>query len=233
MNPVSPDFLIIPMQVIRDTRLQQVDRLVYGIVYWYEHLKDGRCFASNSTIANVLGTTGRVVQNGMTRLEEFGYIRRIYKDGAKRNRTEIQCTVAYKYSKSANVPQDTRVRPIDDSAYHLQMTRGRIRNKNKEKNTSASQSDANIPVIIDLFKEVNPSYANLFKRMPQRMAVERLLKAHGVEKLTSIISYLPKSNAAKYAPVITTPLQLEERLGALIAWSQKQKDPGTSRKYVI
>lgn len=88
----------------------------------------------------------------------------------------------------------------------------------------ASQDDAGIPEIIDLFKEVNPSYQRLFGMPPQRNATARLLATHGKDKLTSMIAYLPKSNASKYAPTITTPAQFEAKLGELIAWSQKQKD---------
>ena len=87
----------------------------------------------------------------------------------------------------------------------------------------ASQSDADIPVIINLFKEVNPSYQRLFGMPPQRAAAERLKKVHGMEKLTSMIAYLPKSNTSKYAPTITTPVQFEQELGKLIAWAAKEK----------
>lgn len=93
--------------------------------------------------------------------------------------------------------------------------------KNEKKDTAQS---ADVPKVIDLFKEVNPSYQRLFGMPPQRAAAERLLKTHGLERLTSMIAFLPKSNATKYAPTITTPAQFEQKLGELIAWSQKQKD---------
>ena len=93
--------------------------------------------------------------------------------------------------------------------------------KNEKKDTAQS---ADVPKVIDLFKEVNPSYQRLFGMPPQRAAAERLLKTHGLERLTSMIAFLPKSNTTKYAPTITTPAQFEQKLGELIAWSQKQKD---------
>lgn len=97
-------------------------------------------------------------------------------------------------------------------------------NKNDKKDT-ASQDDALIPIVIDLFKEVNPSYQRLFGMPPQREAVKRLVRIHGLEKLTQMIQFLPKSNASRFAPTITTPAQFEARLGDLIAWSQRQKQP--------
>lgn len=90
--------------------------------------------------------------------------------------------------------------------------------------TQAPPADPNIPLIIDLFKTVNPSYSRLFGMPPQRAATERLLKQYGFEKLAAMIAYLPKSNASQFAPTITTPVQFEHDLGKLIAWSQKEKE---------
>ena len=39
---LEPDFLMIPFQLIKDKELEQVDRLLYGVIYWFEHLRDGR-----------------------------------------------------------------------------------------------------------------------------------------------------------------------------------------------
>lgn len=96
------------------------------------------------------------------------------------------------------------------------------KNYKNEKNT-AGQDPAEVSEVINLFKEVNPSYERLFGMPPQRAAIGRLLKTHGKEKLVGMISYLPKSNSSRFAPTITTPVQFEQKLGELIAWSQKQK----------
>lgn len=103
-------------------------------------------------------------------------------------------------------------------------TNKNVKKDKNEKKDTASQDDALIPVIINLFKGVNPNHERLFGIPPQRKAVSRLLEKFGIEKLSAMISYLPKSNASKYAPTITTPVQFEQKLGELIAWSQKQKD---------
>ena len=103
----------------------------------------------------------------------------------------------------------------------------------KEKTKESTAQSAEVSAVINLFKEVNPSYQRLFGMPPQRAAVERLLKTHGVEKLTSMIAYLPTSNAIKYAPVIITPSQFEAKLGELIAWSQKKKDISSKRGFII
>jgi len=92
------------------------------------------------------------------------------------------------------------------------------------KYSEASLAGKEINEIIDLFKNINPSYQKFFGNKTQRSAVERLLKKLGREKLEQAISLLPKTNQEKYAPTITTPLQLEDKLAGLIAFVQKEKN---------
>ena len=74
-----------------------------------------------------------------------------------------------------------------------------------------------------MFKEVNPSWQKLFANKTQRASIGRLVKQHGQEKIEWAINTLPKINKMKYAPTICTPLQLEDKLGQLIAFIQKEK----------
>lgn len=80
-----------------------------------------------------------------------------------------------------------------------------------------------IAEVIHLFKDVNPSHQRLFGRTNQRQAVERLLVQYPRPQLDNIIRVLGQTNQDKYAPTITTPLELEERMGKLIAFIQKQR----------
>lgn len=81
-----------------------------------------------------------------------------------------------------------------------------------------------IAKVIDLFKEVNPSYKKLFGSPPQRKAALRLLEINGMEKIQKIVSLLPKSNAMEFMPVITTPCQLEDKMGQLASGWQRVKN---------
>lgn len=116
----TPDFIQIPYQLISDRELEQLDRMLYGLIYWYEHLKDGECRASNHSFAALLFTTTRVIQNSLNKLQKRGYITRDYKDAAHRNRLRIHGNIAFKHLSptgdraKASVPQVTRERPIGD-----------------------------------------------------------------------------------------------------------------------
>jgi len=78
--------------------------------------------------------------------------------------------------------------------------------------------------LIDLFKPINPSYERLFGNKTQRACLERMAKKHTKEKIERVLNILPKTNQMKYAPTITTPLQLEDKLGLLLVFIQKEKN---------
>lgn len=91
---MHPDFLIIPKVVHNNKKLRPTDWVVYATVYWYEHMKDGRCFASNESIADIAQVSERAIISSLDRLEKQGYIRREY-DENKARRKEIKSLVFY------------------------------------------------------------------------------------------------------------------------------------------
>jgi len=90
----EPDFLLIPRVVHKSTDTQPADWLVYGAVYWYEHMKEGRCRAGNEAIGKVAGVGERAVRGALERLEAAGFIKRTFHDKARRNRKQIYALVS-------------------------------------------------------------------------------------------------------------------------------------------
>ena|SRR3990167_5855035 len=101
------------------------------------------------------------------------------------------------------------------------------------KNVKNVKNDKNIPTqalvgnkinnLINLFKEVNPSYERLFANKTQRVALERMVAKWGYEKMENGIKFLPQILGKKYAPTITTPIQLENKMGELIVFIKKER----------
>lgn len=88
---IKPDFIPVFKETRDDKSLTPLDRLVHGAIYWYEQLKDGHCFASNESIAMVVGADSeRSVANSIQRLTKLGYLKCEYTDSAKRNRKSIK-----------------------------------------------------------------------------------------------------------------------------------------------
>lgn len=82
----------------------------------------------------------------------------------------------------------------------------------------------NINPLIELFKFINPTYERLFANKTQRASLERLVAKFGEEKVKQMIEYLPKIFGKLYAPRITTPYQLEQKMADLIAYAKSEKD---------
>ena len=97
-------------------------------------------------------------------------------------------------------------------------------NKYKKDNKElAKQSFADeINPLIELFKSINPSYERLFANKTQRAAIERIIKKFGAEKAEKLIRSLDKVFGEPFAPRITTPIQLESKLGDLLAYFKQR-----------
>lgn len=92
---MKPDFLIIPKIVHSCEDLQPADWIVYATVYWFEHMRDGKCTAGNEAIANVANVGERAVRGSLERLERHGFIRREYRDKKRKDRAQIVSLVRY------------------------------------------------------------------------------------------------------------------------------------------
>lgn len=98
----TPQFLITPYEVKVCPGLRPSDGDVYAIVYWFEHLKDGKCTAANETIAEILGIDGRTVRACLDRLERKGFIERVYEDPDTRKiRKEIKSLLVFEKKASS------------------------------------------------------------------------------------------------------------------------------------
>lgn len=107
--------------------------------------------------------------------------------------------------------------------------KNRLRTKEEEgSKTDVLQTNE----LIESFKSLNPlTYMKWFANKTQRAAVERLYKQLGREKLMVAIEAAQKAQTIKYAPMITTPLQLEDKLAELRAFTIKEKN--TKKWHII
>lgn len=71
------DFYITPSVIAQDDKLRPLDGYVYGAIYALNALENG-CIASNDYIAKMLNCSTVAVKKGLQRLEERGYIKRLF-----------------------------------------------------------------------------------------------------------------------------------------------------------
>lgn len=94
----------------------------------------------------------------------------------------------------------------------------KIKKQNKEK-----IEKNNINEIISLFEPLNPSYKRLFANKTERAALQRLIDNHGEFWVSDLVSRLPEIVSEPYAPRITTPYELEKKLGQLKIFLSQEK----------
>ena len=87
--------------------------------------------------------------------------------------------------------------------------------------------------VIDLFKELNPSYKSLFPRKSQHAAANRLLEVHGIERIKKIVQFVVARRADRFCPSIATPVQLEDKWSALEKYAVGLKGDSGKGKGII
>jgi len=92
------------------------------------------------------------------------------------------------------------------------------------KEITITEEKNEINLLIERFKQVNPTYTRLFSKPPQRASLERLIKQFGFEQVGKMIDGLTKIFGKPYAPRITTPYQLEEKLADYISFLKQKSE---------
>lgn len=198
-----------------------------------------QCFPAEETIAEELNIVARTVRTYIKFFEKSNLISvsREWDNATKRRKNNVYTLldkeewkkpeeiIAYglpmgnKQRKPEAIDDINQRQRLPNKETHIENTI--IKETNIEKQ---SFSGKEINFLIELFKDVNPSYQKFFSNKTQRSALERMLKNISQEKLEEAIKVLEKTNKMQYAPVITTPLQLEDKMGSLIAFIQKNRN---------
>jgi len=230
--------------VISDPHLSHADVRVYSVLASFDNKNDD-IFPSYETIAINANVSRRKALESIKRLVDVGYIK-IEKGGGrkltnrylllKRPKGCIFCTVSKRVQKSTqkgaeiNTKTVHSVHPINNNIYQDNNNNNNLllskdNNKLQDKNL-ADKNGLIVNKIIDEFKIINPSYKKFFANKTQRAAVGRLLQKMTAKQIITIIRSLKETNKKKYAPVITTPVQLEDKIASLMYFLQKEKNKG-------
>lgn len=196
----------------------------------------------STEIATDLGTSRRHISENLQKLQSTGYInlkRTPYgyiitvnkakkKFNAKKEMAEKVSSVEVEIAD--NVTSDGGKGNIQMAEKPTNKEDKTKRQDSRQDNITSKQSlqktrkDQDIIDLIEAFKEINPSYKGWYGNKTQRGAAERLLKETPLEKFPHVIEAIKWANETPYAPTITTPLQLENKLANLrSAWIKENK----------
>jgi DNA-binding transcriptional ArsR family regulator len=233
------NWLWVNKNIISSDRLDASDKLVYSALSYFANCNTQKCFPSTAKIEKLIKLTQPTIIKALKKLEDLKIIQ-VDREPGKVSIYSLLKTDHLKDLSGVETEETTK----ESLAHHLKDLSTPLKKKHTNNNNitiinnntllhnvdSQKESGKEINDFINLFKDVNPSYELFFSRKVQREAVSRLLKKLGREKLTGAINILKSTNSQKYAPAITSPLQLEEKLGSLIAFIQKQRSEVESKK---
>jgi len=74
--------------------------------------------------------------------------------------------------------------------------------------------------LLDAFKKINPTIN--FGNTTQRKCLDEIVEKFGYEKTLKTIEYAVSVQGQKFAPTITTPYQLKNKLGDLMVFYKKE-----------
>jgi hypothetical protein len=116
----------------------------------------------------------------------------------------------------------------DDTTEGLQKDYRRYTNKNdkkvkNDKNDNKSERGSQVNKVFDVFhNSINPTinYGNT----TSRKATEWMIDKWGIDAVISMSEYACSIHGKPYAPTVTTPYQLKEKISNIKAYKEKQTD---------
>lgn len=91
------------------------------------------------------------------------------------------------------------------------------------KNLDAAVVNKRFAELMDQFKVLNPAHYQLFTNKTQRAALQRLIDRLGYDRVWNVVQIAGQTNGQPFAPSITTPLELERKLGHLASFVKRQQ----------
>lgn len=178
------------------------------------------CIASNEYFGMFFGVSTERARKVIGQLANKGFIKiSLFKEAKNRDRRVINMMWGYGWKRPDGMVENDQTGMVGND-HHINKE---IINKEiiKEENDAFSEKDRK--ELIDLFKGVNPNYEILFARKNQGEALKRMVLKFGREKVENSIKLLPQIINKPYAPRITSPIQLENKLGELAVFYNQEK----------
>jgi len=205
------------------------------------------CFPAQSKIAEELGIVERTVRNYIGLFEKYHLItvEREYDPRTKKRLNNVYTLVDREcwdkpeaivaFGKARGTKQHKPEATDDTNRRHQLPNKETNNNKTYNNKTKLATTGvvADTNSLIELFKTINPTYENIYKNKTERSALENLVKKFGREKVEATIKALPSIVNKKYAPTITKPTQLENKLAELIQFVNKEKSQDKKSKFVF
>ena len=204
-----------------------------------KNIAKGWCYASKKTIGDCLGLSQPPVFEIIKRLIELDLVEKDENTKCLRTTSKwydsvVMKKIAYKetlhtikkldsdYKKSLCPPIRKPYTDYKESLYNINKDNNKENKENKREEAKPSFANPQINETINLFKGINPTIN--FGNRTTRKAAEDLIKQFGYEKTKTIALYAVSVFGKQYAPTITTPYQLKEKLSQLMSYKLREDE---------
>lgn len=196
--------------------------------------KNQHCFPSEKLIAREFSISTKSVARGIKDLKKWNIIdvrKEIRENGTWKNNSYILLDKSVwkpkpNYKEITN-SQETQSRSLKDCEGVDHETEGAIKETHEQGNTSkeifnGNASVAGVKEIMNIFYEINPTLN--WKSKTIRSACEELIEKFGLEETRAMTKQVIAIQGNPYAPTVTTPWELKEKLAKIKAYFDRQKN---------
>jgi hypothetical protein len=128
---------------------------------------------------------------------------------------------SYSELDTTGIPDDNQL--VTDRYTQVRVGKVRLGKDSREHNTTTADAVDVQPLFKIFYETINPTIN--FGNKTSRKAAEFLIRKFGLEKTLEVAKYAISVQSEKYAPTITTPYQLKEKLSALIKFKTSGAEP--------
>lgn len=186
-----------------------------------ETIKIGEIVTSLAHLAEQTRMSVQSVRTALDKLESTGEVTR-----TSTNRfTKITLIKWEEYQGKEDKPTHRATNKQQTNNKQTTTTKEIKKERSKEEDNNTASGDAEkINLIMEKFQMLLNSTIN-YGNKTQRKAIQDLLALMGEEKLIRTIEYASSISGEQFAPMITTPYQLKEKLAQLKAYYERSLKP--------
>lgn len=228
MNYKKGSFTTVPNKEI----LRGKDAIAQIVFMWLCSYADeeGVCFPSRSKLAKDCNVTVDTIDRKVKYLADEGLVKKTTRKDGEVNKSNLYQIL---------LVEDEGVAVQEGQGSLTKDTRGSLTNttltqsiKNSIQLTPGDVPSQDIVSIIDLWKPLNHNYDSWYSNNTQRGAVSFLLGKYGYDKVSTMVTQLPDIVSRKFAPKITTPLELKRDLSKLVLFINQERQSKSKRRIV-
>jgi len=180
---------------------------------------DGLCFPSKKTLSAASGVSKRRVFDCLSELEEAGILRQETRKRGKTFTSNLYQVMLVEPQVVQEVHEGSAggalgvVHQVPNNSIQVEL-------QSNELNLATASVAGEINQVMELFQTtLNPTIK--YGNKTQRKAIEELIGQFGLARVVKMVEYSGKISGEQFAPVITTPYQLQSKIGQLIAYHKK------------